>query len=97
MINSTILMTCTPEDIKQMIREVLSETKEHTATPSETRFLTRHQVCELLHISLTTLDSYSKKGAIKGSRIGTRILYASDDIHKAVREMPNLRYSRKHR
>ncbi len=97
MTNSTILMTCTPEDIKQMIREVLSEAKEQTAPPSEPKFLTRHQACELLHISLTTLDSYSKKGAIKGRRIGTRILYASDDIHIAVREMPNLRYSRKYK
>ena len=37
-----------------------------------------------LHISLSTLDTYVKKGAITCSHVGKRVLFSQDDIDKAL-------------
>ena len=78
-------MTITPDELKQMIREVLLETKtDKNDAPVEVKYYTREQVCEILHISLSTLDTYVKKGAITCSRVGKRVLFTQDDIDKAL-------------
>ncbi len=45
---------------------------------------TRYETCEILHISLSTLDTYVKKGAITRSRVGKRVVFSQDDIDKAL-------------
>lgn len=42
------------------------------------------ETCEILHISLSTLDTYVKKGAIPCSYLGTRVRFSQDDIYKAM-------------
>lgn len=37
-----------------------------------------------VHISLSTLDTYVKKGAITCSRVGKRVQFSQDDIDKAL-------------
>ena len=43
-------------------------------------FLTRQQTDEKLHISLSTLDTYTKLGILNAKRMGKRVLYSADDI-----------------
>jgi len=52
--------------------------------PIEMKFYTRYETCELLHISLSTLDTYVKKGAVTYSHVGKRVLFSQDDIEKAL-------------
>ena len=54
-------------------------------------YLTRLQAAERLHITLPTLNYYTKNGLIQGSRVGTRILYTEDAVNEAVKSIPVLR------
>jgi excisionase family DNA binding protein len=89
MIESTIVFTCSVEDLKLMINEVVMECLQKSQTPPENRLLTRQEACELLHIGMTTLSKCTKDGDIQGRRIGKRILYLESDVRAALHEMPN--------
>lgn len=83
-------MTITPDELKQIVREAVLETMtEKHDTPAEMKYYTRHETCEILHISLSTLDTYVKKGAITCSRLGTRVRFTQDDIDKAMAKNRN--------
>ena len=48
----------------------------------EDRWLDIQDVCELLHISKRTLQSYRDKGILPFSQIGAKIYYKASDIQK---------------
>jgi len=78
-------MTITPDELKQIVREAVLETMtEKNDKPAERKFYTCYEICEILHISLSTLDTYVKKGAITCSHVGKCVLYSQDDIDKAL-------------
>jgi len=80
-------MTITPDELKQLVREAVIETMTvKNDAPVEMKTYTRYETCEILHISLSTLDTYVKKGAITCSRVGKRVLFTQDDIDKALAE-----------
>lgn len=58
------------------------------------KYLSREEVCTILKISMPTLNTYSKKGIIKGSKIGNRILYLEADIKKAIKDAASYKYRR---
>ena len=83
-------MTITPDELKQIVREAVLETMTvKNETPVEMKLYTRYETCEILHISLSTLDTYVKKGAINCSRVGKRVLFTQDDIDKALAKNRN--------
>jgi excisionase family DNA binding protein len=83
-------MTITPDELKQIVREAVLETMtEKQDTPAEMKYYTRQEACEILKISLSTLDTYVKKGAITCSRLGTRVRFSQDDIDKAMAKNRN--------
>ncbi len=83
------------DSLRDLIRESLRAEMETLTPPQEeTRYLTRSQVSELLHISLPTLDEYQKHGLITGRRFGRRILFDQAEVKEAVKEIPNLKYNR---
>ncbi len=53
-------------------------------------FLTRKEASLKLNISLPTLNAYTKKGILKGYRVGSRVLYRSAEVEEALTE---IRYS----
>ncbi len=78
-------MTITPDELKQIVREAVLETMiEKNETPVEMKTYTRYETCEILHISLSTLETYVKKGAITCTRVGKRVLFSQDDIDRAL-------------
>ena len=78
-------MTITPDELKQIVREAVLETMTmKNDAPIEMKYYTRYETCEILHISLSTLDTNVKKGAIICSHVGKRVLYSQDDIDKAL-------------
>ncbi len=80
------------ESIRSIIREELSLI--YVKEPAQ-RFLSRQEVAELLKISLPTLNEYTRKGIIKGSRVGSRVLYDEAQIRESVKGIPTLKYQRR--
>ena len=78
-----ITMTITPDELKQIVREAVLETMTvKNDAPVELKFYTRFETHQILHISLSTLETYVKKGAITCSHVGKRVLYSQDEIDK---------------
>ena len=78
-------MTITFDELKQLVMEAVLEAKTvKNDAPAEMKYYTRKEACEILQISLSTLDTYVKKGAITCSYLGTRVRFSQDDIDKAL-------------
>lgn len=96
--NSIILQNVSLSDIEALFSKVI-DNKMKSITPPATsvtdRLLTRQETARLLKISLPTLDDWTKTGVIKAKRIGTRIRYAHCDVEAAIKDLPNLKYSRR--
>lgn len=58
------------------------------------KYLSREEVCTILKVSMPTLNTYTKKGIIKGSKIGTRMLYLEADIKSALQDATSFKYRR---
>jgi hypothetical protein len=68
------------------IEGLISSLNEKQSAPKS--FSSREETAPRLKITLPTLDKYTKAGIIKGSRIGSRVLYLESDIVEAVKEIP---------
>ena len=73
--------------VKQWINECLAYGHE-TRTDTPPRFLSRKEAAKLLQITLPTLHVWTRRGLVKGNKIGTRVLYAEADIQAALVEIP---------
>lgn len=83
-------MTITPDELKQIVKEAVKETiTEKKEKQVELKYYTRQETCELLQISLSTLDTYVKKGAISCSYFGTRVRFSQNDIDNAMAKNRN--------
>ena len=60
-----------------------------------TEYLTRKEVSERLRISLPTLNTLTKEGALKGYRIGGRVLYKWAEVTTMLDEIATTKYKRK--
>lgn len=49
-----------------------------------TRQFTRQEVADLLHVSLPTLWDMTKKGKIKSTKVGKRVLYESAEVQRVL-------------
>jgi excisionase family DNA binding protein len=93
--NSIILSNVTPDQLFNTLRGIVREELTNLNPPkTEKKYFTRKEVSEQLHISLPTILNYTKRGILKGSRIGSRILYSENEIQQAVKEISTLKYRR---
>lgn len=76
---------------------ILTLKGEDTPQPNQTKYLTRIQAAELLHLTLPTLHVYTQAGIIRGHKVGRRVLYSEEDLKAAVQAIPTLKYSRRGR
>ncbi len=53
----------------------------------KTDYLTRRQTADKLSISLPTLWKFTKQGTIPAYKMGKRVLYRSEEVEKATRQM----------
>jgi|LSQX01.1.fsa_nt_gb hypothetical protein len=78
------IVTTITEQLKSMIAETVKTAMSEFAgmqnVQPKNEFLTRQQTAEKLHISLSTLDTYTKLGILNAKRMGKRVLYSADDI-----------------
>lgn len=75
--------------IENLLQELTIPKKEQ-----ELRYFSREEVCDLFKISMPTLNTYTKKGIIRGVKIGSRMLYPQENVTEALRDATELRYRR---
>ncbi len=77
------------------IKDILSAIEEATtnlelgmealsSSANQDRYLNNNQVCEMLHISLRTLQDYRDKGRISFYKLEGKILYKYSDIENLL-------------
>jgi hypothetical protein len=81
----SILLHCiTPDELKQIIKEIIQdELKEVSKQPQEKDseiLLTRKETCDFLKIDSSTLWSWTNKGKIACYGIGNRRYYKKEDL-----------------
>jgi excisionase family DNA binding protein len=83
---SNLNFTFPVEQLAEAIVEKLSPqlTPYQTLQATDSQFLTRKEVSKILNISLPTLCSYTKKGLLKGYRVGARVLYKKSEVEESA-------------
>lgn len=93
--NSTLIQNVSAEELSEALRSIIREELSLlNAKETAQRFLSRNEVANLLKISLPTLNQYTRTGIIKGSRIGSRVLYDEAQVRESVKDIPTLKYRR---
>ena len=64
------------------------------AQKKTSKYLSRTEVCELLKITLPTLNDWSKLGRVQSYKIGNRVLYKQDEIENALHQVSSLKFKR---
>tara|TARA_B100000809_G_scaffold221598_1_gene229982 strand:+ start:181 stop:459 length:279 start_codon:yes stop_codon:yes gene_type:complete len=49
-----------------------------------TKYLTRHEVAEMLSIDLSTVHNMTKKGVLQKYQISGRVLYVRDEVQNSI-------------
>ncbi|WP_143884248.1 helix-turn-helix domain-containing protein [Chryseobacterium binzhouense] len=87
------LITLSVEDlhtiIKSAVGEALQSSQPRQKENDEDAYLTRQQVSKYLHLSLTTLDTYTKEGLLTSCKIGHRVLYKKSVITTSLQDKIN--------
>lgn len=73
------------DDLRQVVREIVEEvcTKRglnEKISIDESEWLTREEVCDMLHITYTTLWRKENEGIIKKHKMGRRNLYSKREV-----------------
>lgn len=83
--------------IKASIKEVLNSMPNSEALDSKDDFLSRQETAKLLYLSLTTLDTYTREGILKGYKVGHRVLYKKSEINNSLLEkITSVKFRNKH-
>lgn len=89
--------TTTREELKELLEEVVKvQLEKHLSKEEEddSRLLTRKEVAEILSISLPTLNTYTKKGIIQATRLGSMVRYRKSDVDNALKNMKYIKHAR---
>lgn len=94
--NSTSIEIVSSENLKEIVREVITEEipKLLPQKSTEGKYCTRKEAAKRARITLPTLDKYIQEGKIKAHRLGRRVLFSEEEIKKAIEEMPFIKYKR---
>ena len=91
---TTPLFSLTLAQLEPCFKKWVYELLQAPEQEPEPKFLTRNEVCQVLHISKPTLQRYTQLKIIAGSKVGNRILYSTDAIKKAVQGIETAKYKR---
>ena len=92
-----ILHSTSLTELRAIIGEVFREELRQFNTANQIppkfsgEYHSRHEVCELLKISTTTLYYWTKNGTLQGYRIGGRVLYKTVEVEAALSEIANFK------
>lgn len=88
------LINLSTDDLSNIIENSVCKALNQTgrSQPQMTKkpeYLTRKATAEKLHISLTTLDTYTRLGILNAVKVGHRVLYNSADLTESLSEKIN--------
>ena len=83
-------------DFLNTIEKLIDKKLNAIPPPKNTQssYLGRSEVCELLKISLPTLNDWTKLGRLKSYKIGNRVLYRQDEIEDSLSQVSSLKFKR---
>lgn len=90
MIEKTVLLSIPIEDLKEIIGQVVEEKLREFGSnllhkkPPEKEFLTRQEVCQMLHINAVTLWRYAREGRLRQHRVGRKVFFLSEEVKEAL-------------
>jgi excisionase family DNA binding protein len=95
-----MLVTKTWADLRKLIEETINsadlkrdqDPPQHLAESE--KLLTRIQTAKYLHISLVTLDKWTKEGILPGYRMGGRKWYKESEILESLESIRAQKYAR---
>jgi excisionase family DNA binding protein len=91
MMHKATILLIPEQDIEALVKKVVLETlQQHSdlkQQPKEILYLNRKEVCSILRISLPTLWKLTKSGRLTAYKIGTRVIYNSEDVNALLRKM----------
>jgi excisionase family DNA binding protein len=74
------------------LKTILSDIQREIKTPepqTQTKYLTRKDVAELLQINISSVFNWTKKGTLKSYQMGGKIFYKQSDIDEAMTLLKN--------
>lgn len=71
--------------IADTVNACLADWQPEQPSPQPDGYITRNQVCKLLHITLPTVHAWMKQGKLKPYHIGNRTLFKESEVLAAVK------------
>lgn len=92
MSNQIQFIQTTPEQLKKEIvqdltHSLLTQLSKKFQPKEPTHYLTRNEVAEMLHIDLSTVYNWTKKGKLLSYGIGGRVYYKREEVDNAIIEL----------
>lgn len=99
MAEKTFFISGSFNDLKDEIRSIFKEefNNFHSSkelSKEEIEHITRKETAKILHISLPTLNNWTKQGLVNGYRIGSRVLYKKSEIFEALKKIQTMKFGR---
>jgi|TARA_B110000116_G_scaffold272305_1_gene296465 excisionase family DNA binding protein len=66
------------------IDKKFDELKKFYQPKEPTKYLTRHEVAEMLSVDLSTVHNMTKKGVLQKYQISGRVLYVRDEVQNSI-------------
>lgn len=94
------IMTVQPEELKTLVLETINMAiqpliSSQKNVENEDLLITRKEAADLLHISLTTLDTYTKQGLLVRYKVGHRVLYKKSEIIASIGVIKSVKFKSK--
>lgn len=97
----TTLIQCSAEDLRAIVAEeaqkaisaALAEViRPADGKPEDSEYLTRNQVCQMLHISKPTFHCWVNTGLLETHKVGSRTLVKKADLQRKIEAGEIVRY-----
>lgn len=79
--------------VAQRVAEIITEKKSEVE--KKPRYYTRLELCDILHVTPTTVDNMAKSGTIHPLKCGRKVLYDADVIDSLIERKQIYRYKHK--
>jgi excisionase family DNA binding protein len=89
-VNITGFCTISIDELKEIIGQVVEKklrefsSNQLYKTPPEKEFLTKQEVCQMLHVKSVTLWRYAKEGRLKQHRVGRKVFFLAEEVREAL-------------
>lgn len=87
----------TPVPLTDLVSEIVRAMRADMDTaspPPPEELLTRVETAKQLHVTLPTLRDYTRRGYVKGYRMGNRVLYKRNEVMDGLQRIHNAKQAR---